>query len=134
MSKKWRVNSEWRFDPDLDDCARARLIEALKPVVSRSFSDTRKELRNRLAKHPELNHVASLGGTELTGQSLVGKLSYLCLFSCNRSQAEPVQCVVFVGSETYTSRKCDEYQAHVIEHTKRQGGNALIVERDFVKR
>jgi hypothetical protein len=42
--------------------------------------------------------------------------------------------VVFVGSETYTSRKCDEYQAHVIEYTKRQGGNALIVERDFVKR
>lgn len=74
MSKKWRLNSEWRFDTDLDDCARARLIEALKPVVSRSFSDTHKELRNCLAKHPELNHEASLRGTELIGQGLVGKL------------------------------------------------------------
>jgi hypothetical protein len=131
MSKKWRANSEWRFDPDLDDCARARLFEALKPVVSRSLSDTHKELSNRLVKHPELNHVASLRGTELTGQGLVGKLSYLCLLSYNSSQAEPVQCAAFVGSEANTRATANEVQARLIEHTKRQGGKALIVERDL---
>jgi len=90
------------------------------------------EWRDRGRADPESRYgAASLKGTEFTAKGLVGKLTYLCLMDCNRSQSEPVQCAVFVGSEAYIRAISDELQARVIESAKRLGTEALIVERSL---
>jgi hypothetical protein len=124
------MKANWRFEEGIDDSIRACLTKALEAQVTEWLGVTEAELRNRLDKHGKNRTEASLYCAQFTAPGLAG-LEYLCLLACERDKAEPTKCVVFVGSETYTSRKCDEYQAHVIEHTKRQGGNALIVERDL---
>jgi hypothetical protein len=125
------MKSEWRFDSDLDDRTRTWLTKALEARVTEWLDVTRSELRNRLAKHDKNRTEASLYCAQLTAPGLPGNLEYLCLLACERDKAEPTECVVFVGSDTYTRGKCDEYQAHVIEHAKREGGKATIVERDL---
>src|ERR1700730_2634951 len=124
------MNYDWCFQEGIDDWTRAWLTEALEAQATEWFDVTRSELRNRLDKHGKNRTEASLYCAQFTAPGLAG-LEYLCLLAFLSAKNTPTQCVVFVGSETYTSRKCDEYQAHVIEHTKRQGGNALIVERDL---
>jgi hypothetical protein len=99
--------------------------------IAKWFRVIYAEVRNRLDKHGKNRTEASLYCAQLTAPGLDGNLEYLCLLACERDKAEPTECVVFVGSDTYTRGKCDEYQAHVIEHTKRQGGEAFIVERDL---
>ena len=125
------MNYDWCFQEGIDDWTRAWLSEALEAQITEWFRVTRSELRNRLDKHDKNRAEASLYCAQLTAPGLAGNLEYLCLLACERDKAEPTECVVFVGTKTYTRRKCDEYQAQVIEHTKRQGGNALIVERDL---
>jgi hypothetical protein len=122
------MNYDWCFQEGIDDWTRAWLTEALEAQVTEWFDVTRSELRNRLDKHGKNRTEASLYCAQLTAPGLAGNLEYLCLLACERDKAEPTECVVFVGSETYTRGKCDEYQAHVIDLTKNQpGGKALIV-------
>jgi len=123
------VNPEWCFDPDLDTSTRGWLAEALEAQVTEWFRVTRAELRNRFDKHGKNRCEASLYCAQLSALGLPLNLEYLCLLACVRDKAEPIECVVFVGTETYCRRKCDEYQSKVITFTKSQRGQALIIER-----
>jgi hypothetical protein len=122
---------DWYFDPALDDQTVAWLTKALQALVANWFDVTYAEVRDHLSKHPNQKYAASLKGAELTAQGLAQNMSYLCLLTCDRDIREPTQCLIFVGSETYTRAKCDEFQAHVLKHAKSQpGAETLIVEHN----
>jgi len=122
------MNYDWCFQEGIDDSEQAWLLNALEPLVTPWFSDTRLELRARLDKYGENRTEASLYDARARVNNSLD-IEYLCFMECERDKPEPIKSAVFVGSEAYTRAKCDEIQAHYIERTKRQGGDALIVER-----
>jgi hypothetical protein len=122
------MQTHWYFEKkSYDERAADRIEEALLEPVYQWVESTERILRRHLAAHPTQKSAAQAEGSRFVFDGLTAACLYLLIIS--RTNPNPEQCVIFVGSEEWLMRKSSELMAQFQKQIAKPGAQGVVIEQ-----